>query len=66
MATVTVRVLTAGTRVRIRHERGRFIVIGSYWQHGREVDDLLRVDNGPGAFRTVTRDRLVVLRSTRA
>jgi hypothetical protein len=62
MAVVTVRVLAEGTKVRIRGERGRYVVIRAIWQGGREVDDLERADNGKGHFRTVTRDRLVVLR----
>jgi hypothetical protein len=62
MAVVTIKVLSHGTRVRIRGERGRYVVFHSEWKDGREIDHLARTDNGPGHFRTVTRDRLVVLR----
>jgi hypothetical protein len=62
MATVTVRVLAEGTEVRIRRERGRYTVIKAEWKNGREIDHLLRIDNGHGAYRSVTRDRLVVKR----
>lgn len=64
MATITVRVLTENTHIRIRGERGRYVIIRAWWQNGRELDDLLRVDNGKGSFRTVERRRLAVLRST--
>lgn len=62
MAAITVKVLAKGTAVRIRRERGRYVVIKSEWSKGREVDHLLRVDNGKGAYRSVTRDRLIVSR----
>ena len=62
MAIVTVRLLAEGTAVRIRGERGWYVVISSRWLNGREVDDLLRTDGGNGPYRTVTRDKLKVPR----
>jgi hypothetical protein len=58
MARVEIRLLAEGTPVRIRGQRGRYVVIRSWWQAGREVDDLRRTDRGEGPFRTVTRDKL--------
>jgi hypothetical protein len=65
MATVTINVLAEGTPVKIRGERGQYVVIKSEWKNGREVDHLLRTDNGHGAYRSVTRDRLRVKRGPR-
>jgi hypothetical protein len=62
MARLNIRVLAEGTPVKIKGERGQYTVIGAAWKGGREVDDLLRTDGGSGPYRTVTRDKLRVLR----
>lgn len=65
MARLEIRVLAEGTPVKIRGERGSYVVTAAVWSNGREVDHLARTDGGNGPFRSVTRDRVRVVRGKR-
>lgn len=65
MAIVEIRVLAEGTPVKIKGERGSYVVLSAAWSKGREVDHLARTDGGNGPFRSVSRDKVRVLRGPR-